>query len=81
MTRLGSTPWKFQGITGRRKGTAMYCLQCQTWHPTPRGIGESGCPRESQESGPRSPCYIPRERLGTQAKKVRIPFRMEGVTS
>ena len=82
-SRLGSTPWKFQGLTGRRKGTAQYCARCETWHPTHRGSGPEGCPlfaRDAQDSEARATVYIPRERMGTQRRRVRIPFRVEGVT-
>lgn len=82
--RLGSRPWQFQGITGRRKGTAVYCPTCGDWHPTHRGLastsdcpGARDVPTAAVDVG--MAAYIPAERLGSvRRQRVRIPFRVEG---
>ena len=79
MDRLGAKPWKYQGLTGRRKGTSWYCLVCQAWHPTPRGFGDPRCPSEGIRDKPAVAAYIRPERLGhPKPVRLRIPFRVEG---
>jgi hypothetical protein len=79
MERRAARPWKYQGLTGRRKGTSWYCLVCQTWHPTHRGIGDPRCPSEGLVDKLVAPAYIPLERLRRpQPIRMRIPFRVEG---
>lgn len=79
MSRLGATPWKFQGLTGRRKGTSRYCVNCDAWHPTPRGLGDPVCPKTGDILKKIAPAYVPAAHLGTRPVRVRVPFRVEGL--